>query len=87
MHDALIELKFPRAPKGYKEMLEEEEIKAFEDYKKAFSTLKHQVEFFSTFEEGKNRILDFKKYAELIIDISRKVDKQQFAYKLKHQAF
>lgn len=87
LREALINLKFPRAPKGYKEMLEENEIKAFESYKKAFSSLKQQVEFFSTFEEGKNRILDFKKYAELIINISKKVDKEQFAYKLKHQAF
>ncbi len=78
---------WPRLPPKSRDLLDEAEWNDFQRIKKEMKDLKDSLKDFACREEETRRILENRKYAEILLRICQKVDAVQTEYKFAHQAF
>ncbi|MDY2574578.1 MAG: UvrD-helicase domain-containing protein [Bacilli bacterium] len=84
---SFINLETIRSQNKYKDLISEEENKAFDRFKKKRTSLKSYFSSFPSKEEGKKIILQSEKYVKLILSIVKKIDERIREYKFSHQSF
>ena len=81
------EFKMPSLPKGYKDLIDEDEILSIDIFKDKVKKLKDFKDKLSSRTLTYQQIQDNLNFANLLVEIVRKIDEKLTVYKFEHQAF